>query len=80
MTLLTRFVAGVSAITSLNSSMTDVTSIMEAGVGTSVEALAVVRSLPEMVFELWGCFPFFSDRGCSDPGDALRLLDLYMIA
>ena len=41
--LLTRFVAGVSAITSVNSSMTEVTSWMEAGVGATVEALAALR-------------------------------------
>jgi copper oxidase (laccase) domain-containing protein len=39
-TLLARFVAGVSAITSVNSSITEVSSWMEAGVGETVEALA----------------------------------------
>jgi hypothetical protein len=42
--LLTRFVAGVSAITSVNSSITEDTSWMEAGVGATVEALAVSRA------------------------------------
>ena len=41
LTLLTRFVAGVSAITSVNSSMTEVSSRIEADVGVTVEALAV---------------------------------------
>jgi len=74
--LLTRFVAGVSAITSVNSSMTDDTPWMEVGVEANVEVLVVLCPSPETAVELLGRFPFFSDRGCSEPGDALRLVGL----
>ena len=48
LTLLTRFEAGVSAITSVNSSMTEVSSWLEAGVGTTVETLAVLCTETEV--------------------------------
>ena len=46
--LLTRFVGGVSAITSVNSSMTDDTSWIDADVGATVEALDVSRAAAGM--------------------------------
>ena len=44
--LLIRFVAGVSAITSVNSSMIEVTSWMEAGVAATVELLGATGIEP----------------------------------
>ncbi len=72
LTLVLRFIAGDSTITSVKSSMGEFVSWAEAGALATVVVFAV--SHPSTGGELF--FPFFADRGCSDTGDALRLLCL----
>ena len=73
--LLSRFIAGDSTVTSVNSSMIEVVSCIGAGALATVEVLALLRPCS------WGefRFPLFADRGCSDTGDALRFLCLEVI-
>ena len=72
--LVSRFMAGDSTTTSVNSSMIEVVSCIGAGVLATVEVLDILR--PCRRGELR--FPFFADRGCSDT-DALRFPFLEMI-